>query len=840
MESSLPEGIADKQPPSSPLDAALDYLKANLSIIPIKSDGSKRPALSAWGLFQKRLATEKLVRGWWEDGSKGIGILCGTVSGNLECIDFDRADLFEPWRDLVETQAPGLVTRLCIVRTPREPAGYHVRYRCRETPIPGSMKLAQESAIDSTTGKPNLRTLIETRGEGGYALAPGSPPTCHETGRTYNHIAGPRLTDLAEITAQERELLIAAARSFDLATAARTKCSDEANSTVADLRPGDDFNQRGQDWLAILEPHGWERAFSRGETTYWRRPDKDSPGISATTGYCKGQDGADLLAVFSTNAFPFEGANGTSPCSCYGRFAAYTLLNHKGDFSAAARELASQGYGDRMIRHDCHAGEDRSQDTVSPNGSDMRAFTNFRGGTIESADGCKTIKVGRSMQDIFTELVGLTKGWPRRIDHKMLFANSAEGTPLWLESADAAFAWINGQLKNPVDWVSGPDKITKAEFFRYLQQTTENYATVESFPHWPSLPHTYYMHPKPSGGDGKALADLLQRFHPAGLVDTELVRAFFLSLFWGGEAGQRPAWLFTSEDGDPYGGRGVGKSKVVQMAARLVGGHIDGSPNEPIQALVTRLLSAEGMRRRLVLLDNIKTLRFSWAELEGLITTDVISGHRLYAGEGRRPNTLTYCLTLNGATLSRDMAQRCVIVKMARPAHDGNWEADTIALIDSKRWDIVGDVLAALKAQAPALPQNSRWGAWENDVLARVGNPAECLRVIAERQSEVDEDTAEADVVRQAFIEELRLRGHDPEQETVWIPSAILAGIVNAATNEKKPTNKATAYLRTLTIPELKESRRGTGRGWTWWGHGGTPNVDAVPINAREECYRAA
>jgi hypothetical protein len=371
MESSLPEGIADKQPSSSPLDAALDYLKANLSIIRIKPDGSKRPALSYWTWLQKRLPPEGIVRNWWDDGLNGIGIVCGAVSGNLECIDFDRGELFAPWRDLVEAQAPGLVARLCVVRTPRAPAGYHAYYRCPSVTIPGSMKLAQEPGINGQTGKPCLNTMIETRGEGGYALAPGSPPACHETGRSYQHIAGPPLTELPEITAQDRELLIAAARSFDLATAAKTKCSDEANNTVGDLRPGDDFNQRGPSWPSILEPHGWEQAFSRGETTYWRRPDKDSPGISATTGYCKGQDGAELLAVFSTNAFPFEGANGTSPCTCYGKFAAYTLLNHKGDFSAAARELASQGYGDRVTRHDGHAGEDRSQDTVSPDGKSV-------------------------------------------------------------------------------------------------------------------------------------------------------------------------------------------------------------------------------------------------------------------------------------------------------------------------------------------------------------------------------------------------------------------------------------------------------------------------------------
>jgi hypothetical protein len=52
------------------------------------------------------------------------------------------------------------------------------------------------------------------------------------------------------------------------------------------------------------------------------------------------------LAVFSTNA-SLRGPTGSRPCTCYGKFAAYTLLNHNGDFQAAARELAEQGYGER-------------------------------------------------------------------------------------------------------------------------------------------------------------------------------------------------------------------------------------------------------------------------------------------------------------------------------------------------------------------------------------------------------------------------------------------------------------------------------------------------------------
>lgn len=73
----------------------------------------------------------------------------------------------------------------------------------------------------------------------------------------------------------------------------------------------------------------------RGEITLWKRPGKRERGISATTNYA----GSGLLYVFSTNAAPFEAER------AYSKFAAYTLLNHGGEFVAAARALAAQGYG---------------------------------------------------------------------------------------------------------------------------------------------------------------------------------------------------------------------------------------------------------------------------------------------------------------------------------------------------------------------------------------------------------------------------------------------------------------------------------------------------------------
>jgi hypothetical protein len=81
----------------------------------------------------------------------------------------------------------------------------------------------------------------------------------------------------------------------------------------------------------------WKYVFSRGEVAYWRRPGKVEPGISATTKY----GGSNLLYIFSTNAHPFK------ENEAYSLFSAYSLLEHSGDFHAAAKVLSEQGYGQR-------------------------------------------------------------------------------------------------------------------------------------------------------------------------------------------------------------------------------------------------------------------------------------------------------------------------------------------------------------------------------------------------------------------------------------------------------------------------------------------------------------
>ncbi|MBL8799666.1 MAG: bifunctional DNA primase/polymerase [Planctomycetia bacterium] len=322
--------------------AALAYLRAGLSVIPIRADGTKAPAV-AWEDYQERLPTTEELQAWFGNGKGwGVGIPGGKVGGNVEHLDFDvdAATVFPEWCALVEAEAPGLLARLSIRQTPRTPPGYHVSYRCPEVEIPGNTKIAE--APHPSDQKKRV-CLIETRGEGGQVLAPGCPPACHPSGGTYRHYSGVKLSHIQAITAAEREILWRAARSFDRLPPPENKTFRQR---AADgLSPGDDYCARGPAWPELLEPARWKLVHQRGAVCYWQRPDKDGRGWSATTGACTSKDGRELFAVFSTNAHPFDGPSGGRQCSTHNRFAVYALLHHGGDFGAAAKALAAEGYG---------------------------------------------------------------------------------------------------------------------------------------------------------------------------------------------------------------------------------------------------------------------------------------------------------------------------------------------------------------------------------------------------------------------------------------------------------------------------------------------------------------
>ena len=178
--------------------------------------------------------------------------------------------------------------------------------------------------------EPKIKTLIELPT---FAIIAPSNGATHPTGRPYVRLSG-GFDTISSYTVEERDALLQLAASFDQMPRReqRTPATPRATTAEQGLRPGDNYTQRTP-WSALLEPAGWVEVFTRGDVTYWRRPDKTF-GISATTNY----GGSDLF-------YPFTSSTEFEPETSYTKFGAYALLEHGGDFKKAALALAKQGLG---------------------------------------------------------------------------------------------------------------------------------------------------------------------------------------------------------------------------------------------------------------------------------------------------------------------------------------------------------------------------------------------------------------------------------------------------------------------------------------------------------------
>lgn len=294
-------------------EAAVTYHAAGLCVLPADKK-LKYPSVRRWKPYQSCLPSEDEIQAWFGHDPEALCIVAGEVSGNLEMIDFDlKGEAFGPWCELVRKTDTSLLENLVIEQSPS--GGWHVVYRC-EIRVCGNMKLAQRSNGDG------IVTLIETRGEGGLFLC--SPTAGYE-------LRQGEFTNLPVLTEAQRDILLEASWSLNEYWPQPVNGTPKATES-AELRPGDDYNNRG-DVRAVLTAHSWD-CVKGGDNEYWRRPGKTS-GWSATL-----RDG--VFYVFSSNASPFE------PNQSYSPFGVYALLEHGGDYTEAAQALVSQGYGEEL------------------------------------------------------------------------------------------------------------------------------------------------------------------------------------------------------------------------------------------------------------------------------------------------------------------------------------------------------------------------------------------------------------------------------------------------------------------------------------------------------------
>lgn len=311
---------------------AKELINTGLSIIPIND--KKEPTI-AWKQYQGVIMNQEEVENYFR-GAFGLGIVCGKISGNLEVIDVDtKYDLTgNLWREFSSLLKDNLIEtykRLLIAQT--KSGGYHIYYRAPN--IQGNLKLAQrETTQEEREENPEkTKTIIETRGEGGYVVA---PPTAY-----YKYIQGDVL-EIPTITGEERELIINIARSFnelqEEAEIVKYKTSVNNVNKLEGLSPFEDFNNRGE-VITLLENQGYKIVKENTERVYLLRPGATDSKTSGN--YLKSNR---LLYFHSSNAYPFEPGKGYNPSQVFALIECNetALTGYKETY----KKLLSLGYGE--------------------------------------------------------------------------------------------------------------------------------------------------------------------------------------------------------------------------------------------------------------------------------------------------------------------------------------------------------------------------------------------------------------------------------------------------------------------------------------------------------------
>lgn len=330
------------------LASALDAWDAGMSVLRVRTDGTKRP-VGEWKQYQTERAPRDLVQQWFDDGHHGLGVICGAVSGDLEMLELEGRFISDIGTQAFKDAAhkAGLALLLArlvngfMVTSPSN--GRHFYYRVAGEAT-HNQKLARRPGPVDQNGNPTLEVLIETRGEGGFVVAPPSGGAVHPSGKQWQTKAG-TWAAVPTITVEERDALFDLCRQWDSAppTVAVPVTPTRNRITIAGARRDPfasswmdnlvDHLRTHQDMRSTLEHYGWSYEYTDAHGRHhMRRPGKDhgTSGVVNTNG---------RLLPFSTSV-PF--ATGGTPPTTYDVLDVIAAYEHQGDRMAAARDLAER------------------------------------------------------------------------------------------------------------------------------------------------------------------------------------------------------------------------------------------------------------------------------------------------------------------------------------------------------------------------------------------------------------------------------------------------------------------------------------------------------------------
>jgi hypothetical protein len=629
---------------------------------------------------------------------------------------------------------------------------------------------------------------IDTRGDGGYVVA---PPSIHPSGSVYHWSTGssPEQTDLAP------EPPWVAALVFP----------PEAEPAPAIQPQGDPSPELAEHLLRRAVSHARHNRERHPSAVWLAKQLQDN---------CIPQDQAlhIMLAYQSQLAtVPWNPDREMQPGEVR------KILDH-----VYTRFAPRQPWTKRETSKDTPEAEIGPQSAAEREIGDLRNHDWVR-------DGKKDVQVPRRILDIWGDMVHLTNGWPKRTSAGLFVINDQDNV-VNLQSVPDFFAWLHS--KALVNWSRSPGCITKEEFSAFCRAHCEPFDSVETTPHFPPRRSVFYHHPALPEPTGEALEEFLSLFCPATTEDYYLIKAFTLTIFAGLPYGSIPVWVVDSD----YG-QGTGKSELSNLLGELAGGIMEfrqERPRQNSQPLATRLLAGDYLGKRIARYDNV---RGEWdsSGLESIVTQSVISGHALYKGENTRPNSLIWVVTNNGTSVSEDLAQRSIIIKLGkRGGNPGTWRTRAYRLVHDARWDIISDIGRELSEPSAPIEERTRFGQWERAIIGRLPQAQQLQEVITERQNDASVDQDWADEIKERIESHIRKQGFEPDYTHAMIQNRVLVDWYREATGQKfmgaKAAIKEIRLLCLRSISELSQSntRHYGFRGFRWAGR--NSDRDRAPV----------
>jgi hypothetical protein len=266
----------------------------------------------------KRLSPEEFQRHLENPTTANVGIVTGFE--DLEVIDIDlkvfsttseKNNFWNEYQSILKDAIFDFDKKFVIYKTKN--AGYHILYKTKR--VGGNQKIAKL--------KDHKEAVIETRGLGGYVFM-----------YPENKISELSYFDVKYITDEDWSSLMKVSRSFNYLES-KSDIEPKIKKVYAggDLTPWEDFNNQTSVWSVISDDFTVVRDF--GDKTFIKR--------IGSLNYHSGiiYKSENLLWLFTTGTiFPHE--KQINP------YIAFTYKYHNGDFSASAKDLYNQGFGDRI------------------------------------------------------------------------------------------------------------------------------------------------------------------------------------------------------------------------------------------------------------------------------------------------------------------------------------------------------------------------------------------------------------------------------------------------------------------------------------------------------------